>query len=120
MLRPDNCMRGHYRSGRKPLAWNTQLSSRVNNLGSLYQDLGQHARGEELLNRAIEACEKGLGSDHTYMAVSLNNLAGFGEVRRSTPGPPPTRSVSACACRLASEGRARIASDVSILHLCPS
>jgi tetratricopeptide (TPR) repeat protein len=47
----------------------------LNNLASLYQDMGTYAKAEPLYQRALAIHEKALGPNHPNTAISLNNLA---------------------------------------------
>ncbi|HEX9133065.1 MAG TPA: tetratricopeptide repeat protein, partial [Ktedonobacteraceae bacterium] len=51
------------------------LSSILNNLVLLYQDLGKYAQGIPYAQRALAIDEKVHGPDHRQTAASLNNLA---------------------------------------------
>jgi tetratricopeptide (TPR) repeat protein len=46
-------------------------------LGSLYQAMGDYARAEPLLRRALETKRKTVGEEHPDYATSLSNLAGL-------------------------------------------
>ncbi len=52
-----------------------QTATSLNNLASLYQEQGFHAKAEPLFIRALAITEKALGPDHPDTATSLNNLA---------------------------------------------
>ena len=66
----------------------------LNNLGTLYQDMGDYARAEPLLRRALEIRKKAVGEDHPDYAISLNSLAelylAMGEAATSTADPTGT------------------------------
>ena len=47
----------------------------VNNLASLLWSKGDYAAAEPLFRRALEACERVLGSEHPDTLTSVNNLA---------------------------------------------
>ena len=46
----------------------------LNNLGLLYNNLGDYDKAEPLYKRALEIWEKQLGPDHPQVAIRLNNL----------------------------------------------
>ncbi len=46
----------------------------LNNLGTMYQDMGDYPRAEPLLCQSMEIRKKALGEDHADYAASLNNL----------------------------------------------
>ena len=41
----------------------------------MYYDQGRYNKAEPLYKRALDIREKTLGSDHPYVAISLDNLA---------------------------------------------
>jgi len=47
----------------------------LNNLASLYHDVGQYAQALPLYQRSLDISEKFLGPEHPDVATSLNNLA---------------------------------------------
>ncbi|NCQ33267.1 MAG: tetratricopeptide repeat protein, partial [Armatimonadetes bacterium] len=47
----------------------------LNNLASLYQDIGRCEKAEPLYRQAMEILGKVDGEDHPHYASSLNNLA---------------------------------------------
>lgn len=51
------------------------ISHRLTSLGILYLDQGQYSQAEPLIRRAMEICERTLGSWHPDTAVGLSNLA---------------------------------------------
>ena len=61
----------------------------LNNLAELYQDMGEYAKAEPLLQEALRIRQKVLGSEHPDTATSLNNLAElyrvFGEYAKAEP-----------------------------------
>ncbi len=61
----------------------------MNNLGTLYQAMGDYRRAEPLLRRATEILENAVGEEHPDYAGSLNNLAvlyqDMGDHRRAEP-----------------------------------
>ena len=53
----------------------------VNNLASLYEDLGRHGKPEPLYVRALTANERVLGATHPTTLISVNNLASLYETQ---------------------------------------
>lgn len=58
------------------------LANSLNTLGSLYQDKGDYARAEPLLQRALALWEKSLGAEHPNVAIALTNLGILYHVKR--------------------------------------
>jgi CHAT domain-containing protein/Tfp pilus assembly protein PilF len=56
-------------------ASHSEVARSVNNLGRLYDLMGDYARSEPLYQRALTIREKVLGPEHPDVAASLNNLA---------------------------------------------
>ncbi|MGD1903922.1 MAG: tetratricopeptide repeat protein [Geitlerinemataceae cyanobacterium] len=56
-----------------------QTAYRLNEMGFVYNSIGQFTEAEPLYQRAFDICERQLGSDHPNTAASLNNLAGVYE-----------------------------------------
>src|SRR5207248_2734284 len=52
-----------------------QTANVLNDLGQLYLSMGDYAKAEPLLQRAVRIREKALGPDHPHTATALNNLA---------------------------------------------
>ncbi len=50
------------------------VATDLNNLGLLYNKLGDYDKAEPLYKRALEIDEKALGPDHPGVATGLNNL----------------------------------------------
>ena len=50
------------------------VATDLNNLGSLYDTLGDYDKAEPLYKRALGISEKALGPDHPDVATDLNNL----------------------------------------------
>jgi len=51
------------------------VATSLNNLAELYRALGNYAKAEPLLKRALATWGKALGPDHPDVATSLGNLA---------------------------------------------
>jgi len=51
------------------------VASTLNNLASLYSDMGQYAKAEPLFQRSLKISEEKLGKDDPDVASTLNNLA---------------------------------------------
>jgi len=47
----------------------------LNNLGGVYENLGDYDRAREYHRRALATFEQALGASHPYVGISLNNLA---------------------------------------------
>jgi CHAT domain-containing protein/Tfp pilus assembly protein PilF len=56
-------------------ATHLDIATPMNDLATLYQDLGQYAKAEPLFRRSLEIGEAKLGKDHPHVATFLNNLA---------------------------------------------
>jgi tetratricopeptide (TPR) repeat protein len=54
--------------------WHTSTLDTVNNLGTLYADLGQLDEAEKGFQRALRGKEKALGPEHTSTLNTVNNL----------------------------------------------
>ena len=52
-----------------------ETADALNNLGLLFQKIGDYAKAEPLLQEALRIRRKVLGSEHPDTATSLNNLA---------------------------------------------
>src|SRR6476660_1585130 len=49
--------------------------ARFNDLAQLYIQMGDYAKAEPLLQRALKIYEKALGPEHSYTVIVLNDLA---------------------------------------------
>jgi len=47
----------------------------LNNLASVYKNMGNYKEAITIYNRALSLTEKVLGTDHPEAALALNNLA---------------------------------------------
>ena len=63
----------------------------LNNLGLMYQSVGDYARAEELTRRATEIWKETLGDKHPDYAAGLRNLASIYHV-----GGDGARATSVC------------------------
>jgi hypothetical protein len=59
----------------------------LNNLTTLYADMGEYAKAEPLYEEALRIRQKVFGTEHLSTATSLNNLALLYQAMASTPKP---------------------------------
>ena len=64
----------------------------LNNLGILFQDIGNYAKAEPLYQETLRIWQKILGPEHPYTAQSLSNLGGLyqvmGKYDKAEPNAP--------------------------------
>lgn len=53
------------------------VAATLNNLAALYLQMGEYEKALPFCKRALETCEKVLGSQHPAVVITLNNLAGI-------------------------------------------
>ncbi len=65
------------------------VGNRLNNLATVYSDLGRYSEAEPLYIRALEITEKALGPEHPDVGNRLNNLAGvYSDLGRYSEAEP--------------------------------
>ncbi len=57
----------------------------LNNLGGVYENLGEYDRARDYHRRALATFEQALGANHPYVGISLNNLANVYHRQRDFP-----------------------------------
>src|SRR6266446_6689892 len=89
-LKPNRSTRKRSRSGGRFLGQNIPpWRQSLNNLGQLYQTMGEYAKAEPFYQEALRIRQKVLGREHPDVANSLNNLAALyeamGEFAKAEP-----------------------------------
>ena len=91
-------------------AEHTETVEALNNLGRLYEKIGDYAKAEPLHKEALEICQKVLGREDPDTALSLNNLAVLYWIWATMPKP------NRCTKRLWRFARKSLAGSIPIRH----